>query len=269
MRTNLLLKSALGVSCALAIMVALTSQGAHSPETLAKEGIGLTGGVDPHGDSWVSIRNSFQQFENPAFVLRLLLSLTLAAACASAIAWRPGGLQRIAPAIDFEERKTLIVLGVVGAVIAELSGTSSTLAFVIFGIGALVRFRTLLDNPRATGKAILAVVIGLSCGMGSWTMAVFVTVFSWGLLLALDSKISCNLTITAGGKADMKQVREMVQALLVSHQCRVQNCKFSKSKNRLRFVLNVPAQVDRDELETEVKDKLPAEGEFEVELKVV
>ena len=79
------------------------------------------------------------------------------------------------PLADLEERKALILLGVVGAVVAELSGTSQTLAFVIFGIGALLRFRTVLDNPKLTGKAIMVVVVGLACGMGSWAMAVFVT----------------------------------------------------------------------------------------------
>src|SRR5205807_5733181 len=78
------------------------------------------------------------------------------------------------PLSDLEERKALILLGMVGAVVAELSGTSQTLAFVIFGIGALLRFRTLLDNPKLTGKAITVVVVGLACGMGSWAMAVFV-----------------------------------------------------------------------------------------------
>ncbi len=73
---------ALGVVSAVAIMLAPAAFGAHSPETLAKEGIGTTGGIDPHGDSWLSIQNSFQQFEHPAFVLRLFLSLSLAAACA-------------------------------------------------------------------------------------------------------------------------------------------------------------------------------------------
>ena len=46
----------------------------------------------------------------------------------------------------------------VGAIVAELSGSSQTLAFVIFGIGALLRFRTVLDNPKVTGKAITVVV---------------------------------------------------------------------------------------------------------------
>ena len=64
------------------------------------------------------------------------------------------------PLSDLEERKALILLGVVGAVVAELSKSSQTLAFVIFGIGALLRFRTVLDNPKLTGKAIMVVVVG-------------------------------------------------------------------------------------------------------------
>ncbi len=85
MKTRTFLTRALGVIGALTIFIAPLAFGAHSPETLAKEGIGTTGGVDPHGDSLLSIQNSFQQFEHPAFVLRLFLSLSLAAACACTI----------------------------------------------------------------------------------------------------------------------------------------------------------------------------------------
>ncbi len=116
----------------------------------------VMGGTDPHGDSLLSIQNSLQQFAHPQFVLRLFLSLSLAVGCAWVVAWHPRRATRIDPLSDFEERKALIILGVVGAIVAELSGTSPTLAFVIFGIGALLRFRTVLDNPKVTGKAILA-----------------------------------------------------------------------------------------------------------------
>src|SRR5882724_2272924 len=116
----------------------------------------------------------------------------------------------------------------VGSIIAELSGTSTTLAFVIFGVGALVRFRTVMDNPKASGKAILAVVVGLACGMGSWTMAVFVTAFSWVLLLVLDSRVTCNMTIKLDDDEDPKPLRTSVESLLLSHQCQFQSCKMSK-----------------------------------------
>ncbi len=264
-------KPLLIVLAALILALPWTALGGNPAEEMAKLGTGsatgsTTGGIDPHGDSWTSIQNSFQQFAHPEFVLRLFLSLSLAAACACTIGWRPRRFLRAAPRLDFEERKTLIILGVVGAIIAELSETSTTLAFVIFGVGALLRFRTVLDDPKATGKAILAVVLGLACGMGSWTMAVFVTVFSWVLLLILDSRVTCNMTIRID--SDPTPVQENVQTLLAARRCRIHSFKLSKNKKRMEFVFAMPAEMDRDELETDIKAQLPQDGESRVSIKV-
>src|SRR5438552_13852069 len=184
---------------------------------------GATGGIDPKGDSWVSIEKSVEQFGHPEFILRLFLSLGLAVACAYAIAWHPRRASLADPLADLEERKALILLGVVGAVVAELSGTSQTLAFVIFGIGALLRFRTVLDNPKLVGKAITVVVVGLACGMGSWAMAVFVTAFSWLLVFWLDSHASCRIRIRLEDDVDPQPIFGLMQSLLVSHHCRLQS----------------------------------------------
>ena len=185
---------AIAVVAVIALVCVLSSAafGANPAEEMAKVG---AGGIDPKGNSWLSIEKSLEQFAHPSFILRLFLSLTLAVGCAFAIAWHPRRASIRNPLADFEERKALILLGVVGAVVAELSGTSQTLAFVIFGIGALLRFRTVLDNPKLTGKAIMVVVVGLACGMGSWAMAVFVTAFSWSLMFWLDSHSSCRVRI--------------------------------------------------------------------------
>jgi hypothetical protein len=229
----------------------------------------MAGGVDPHGDSLLSIQNSLQQFAHPEFMLRLFLSLSLAVACACVIAWRPRSWKSVDPLADLEERKAFIILGVAGAVVAELSGTSPTLAFVIFGIGALLRFRTVLDNPKATGKAILVVVIGLACGMGSWTMAVFVTAFSWGLILWLDSHVTCNMTVRLDGEADPKPLQIMVQGLLAAHGCRLQSCTLSKGKRRLEFLFHMPAKLDPEKLEADVQAKLPKAGDTRIFLEML
>jgi hypothetical protein len=229
----------------------------------------ITGGVDPHGDSLMSIRNSLQQFGHPEFVLRLFLSLALAVGCAWVIAWHPRGSKHIDPVAELEERKALIILGVVGAVVAEISGTNPTLAFVIFGIGALLRFRTVLDNPKATGKAILVVVIGLACGMGSWTMAVFVTAFSWVLIYFLDSHLTYNMTIRLDGDGDARPLENVVQSLLLVHRCRLQSTTLSKGNKRLEFLFHMPAGLDRDKLEKDVRAKLPKEGEPRITLELL
>jgi hypothetical protein len=123
----------------------------------------------------------------------------------------------------------------VGAIVAELSGTSQTLAFVIFGIGALLRFRTVLDNPKVTVKAMTVVVIGLACGMGSWVMAVFVTAFSWVLIFWLDSRIACRIRIRHSREADPKEMFGAVQSFLVSRGCRLQSSPVYKGKRQVAF----------------------------------
>jgi hypothetical protein len=228
--------------------------GANPAEEMAKAG--ATGGVDPKGNSWVSIEKSVEQFAHPDFILRLFLSLALAVGCAFAIAWHPRRASLRDPLRDFEERKALILLGVVGAVVAELSGTSQTLAFVIFGIGALLRFRTLLDNPKLTGKAIMVVVVGLACGMGSWAMAVFVTAFSWLLMFWLDSHSSCEVRIRLDQAEDPRPVFDAVQSLLISHKCKLQSSSLYEDKGRMVFLLYLPNGVDPTRLEHEVRSKL-------------
>jgi hypothetical protein len=246
---------AIGIIVVIAFVLSSLASGANPAEELAKAGA-TGGGIDPKGNSWVSIQQSIEQFGHPDFIFRLFLSLILAVGCAWVIAWHPRRASLADPLADLEERKALVLLGVVGAVIAELTGTSQTLAFVIFGIGALLRFRTVLDNPKLTGKAITVVVVGLACGMGSWAMAVFVTAFSWGLLFWLDSHSSCRVRIRLDDGEDPKPVFGTVQSLLVSHKCRLQSSALYEDKGQMVFLLYIPTGVDPRQLEAEVRSRL-------------
>ncbi|HEU0207573.1 MAG TPA: MgtC/SapB family protein [Candidatus Udaeobacter sp.] len=262
----------LSISCGFVVITILNALvalafGANPAEELAKAG--ATGGIDPKGNSWVAIQQSIEQFAHPEFILRLFLSLALAVGCAWVIAWHPRRASLTDPLADFEERKVLILLGVVGAVIAELTGTSQTLAFVIFGIGALLRFRTLLDNPKLTGKAIMVVVVGLACGMGSWAMAVFVTGFTWLLLYWLDSHSSCRIRIRVDDAQDPKPVFGTVQSLLVSHKCRLQSSALYEDKGQMVFLLYIPAGTDPQQLEQEVRAKLQKNHVSKIRVDVV
>src|SRR6266704_3012635 len=253
----------------IAFLVALfsTAFGANPAEELAK--MGHTGGIDPKGNSWVSIQQSVEQFGHPDFIFRLFLSLILAVGCAYAIAWHPRRASLRDPLGDFEERKALILLGVGGAVVAELSGTSQTLAFVIFGSGALLRFRTLLDNPKLTGKAIMVVVVGLACGMGAWAMAVFVTAFTWLLVFWLDSHSSCRVRIRLDDNVDPNPIFGMMQSLLVSHNCRLQSSALYEDKGQMVFLLYIPAKIDPRKLEADVRAKLRKSDVSKIDVDVV
>lgn len=252
------------VLMALFSMLALPASGANPVEEMAR--MGSTGGVDPHGDSWQSILNSIRQFAHTGFILRLFLSLSLAVACAWLVAWHPRRSALTDPLADLEERKALIILGMVGAVVAELSGSSQTLAFVIFGIGALLRFRTVLDNPKLTGKAITVVVIGLACGMGSWAMAVFVTAFSWLLVFWLESQVGCRIKIRLDDDVDPQPVYGTVQSFLVSRHFRLESSTLIEAKRQLVFLLLIPSGLDPRQLESELRAILPMPEEARIDI---
>src|SRR6478752_3011809 len=249
----------------LVIGFSLAAYGANPAEEMAKVGT-----TDPKGDSWQAIQHSLQQFGHPEFMLRLFLSLSLAVACAWAIAWHPRRSSLANPLADLEERKTLILLGMVGAIVAELSGSSQTLAFVIFGIGALLRFRTVLDNPKLTVKAIIVVIVGLACGMGSWVMAVFVTIFSWILIFLLESRLACRIRIRLDDdEADLEQTFSTVQSMLVSRGCRLQNAALYKGKQQLEFFLHIPAELDMRKLELDLRAVLRNANSAKIALDIV
>ena len=257
------------MAVALAWMLPLGAFAANPAEEMAKGKSLIEGGIDPHGDSWRSMAHSLEQFLHPEFMLRLFLSLGLAIVCAWIVAWHPRST-RLASLSDLEERKTLILLGMVGAVVAELSGTSQTLAFVIFGIGALLRFHTVLDNPKLTVKAIIVVVVGLACGMGSWVMAVFVTIFSWILIFWLESRIACRLRIRLeDDEADLEQMFSTVQSMLASRGCRLQNSALYKGKRQLEFFLHIPAELDLRKLELDLRAMLPKTDDARITMDVV
>jgi hypothetical protein len=253
----------------LACVLPLAAFGASPMDEMSKQGIAVGGGIDPQGDSWLSMRNSLEQFLHPEFVLRLLLSLVLAVSCAWVLVWDPRRSSSLDSPLDFEERKTLILLGMVGAIVAELSGTSQTLAFVIFGIGALLRFRTALDNPKLTVKAMIVVVVGLACGMGSWVMAVFVTAFSWILIFWLDSHIACSIRIRHPREMDAKETCSAVQSFLVSRGCRLQSSPVYKGKRQAMFFLHIPAGLDLRQLESDARGTLPNADDTRIDIELV
>jgi len=212
-------------------------------------------------DHLQTIQNSVQQFLHWQYLLRLFLGFALAVTYSWALSWSPRRSVKADPASDIEEGKTLIVLGMLGAVVAEITKISPSMAFVIFGIGSLVRFRTALDDPKLTGKAIMVVVIGLACGMDQWALGGFVTLAAWTLIYWLESHASVRLKIRVSGKQDVRAVYGDVTEFLHKNRCRVKAASLFESKRSMVFIAQVPAELHASEMETVLQAKLAKAGE--------
>ena len=220
-------------------------------------------------DHLQTIQTSFQQFFHWQYLLRLFLGFTLAVIYAWLLSWSPRRSVRADPAAGIEEGKTLILLGMLGAVVAEITKLSPTMAFVIFGIGSLVRFRTALDDPKLTGKAIMVVVIGLACGMDQWALGGFVTLAAWVLIYWLESHASVRLKVAVSKKQDVRAVYGDVQEFLRNNRCRVKAANLYESKRSMVFVAQVPAELNASEMDAVLHARLAKAGEdCEIEVSV-
>jgi hypothetical protein len=60
----------------------------------------------------------------------------------------------------------------------------------LFGIGGLIRFRTILRSAVLTGQVIFITLIGLTCGLNLPHVAVLATAFGFALIYILDAQIA-------------------------------------------------------------------------------
>lgn len=214
-----------------------------------------------------SVQSSIDHFTNPWFVGSLLLGLGVAAICGLAIAWHPRRSGKGDPVEDLEQRNTLIVLAMVGAIVSELVRVEPTMALVVFGIGGLIRFRTVLDNPKVTGKAIMVVVVGLAAGLGELAMAVFFTVFAWLLIFWLDSNVGFRIRMKLGKSADAKGTLIALLDMIRRVGGRTSSAEEYEHKQQIVVVGKLPSSVDPVKFKAELIKKLPQGEDADIDLK--
>ncbi|MEE3231085.1 MAG: hypothetical protein VX272_08595, partial [Planctomycetota bacterium] len=116
-------------------------------------------------DDWGDLREGWENFGNIVYIVDVSLMLLLSIILAAVIAYHPSTRRKASNITEFEQPKTFLMYAMVGALIAQLVQTYPPMALVIFGIGGLLRFRTVVGEAKDTGRVILVTVVGLCCGL--------------------------------------------------------------------------------------------------------
>ena len=143
----------------------------------------------PQGEGWAG----FLEF---GFLAHTLLTLIVAAVLGAVIAYHPKHIERADTLSEIEAPKVFIMYSVIGAISGILVVKYTIyVGFVLFGIGGLIRFRTILSSPSLTGRVIFTMLIGLTTGMNLPHVAVLATLFAFALIYILEAQVTYRVDV--------------------------------------------------------------------------
>lgn len=200
----------------------------------------------------------WKSFTDGWLLLDMVLVLTLALVLGAVIAYHPSTRRRLTTLEHFEQPKTLLLYSVVAAVVALIVQVQPTMAFVIFGIGGLLRFRTMVGDAKDTGRVILVTVVGLCCGLKIYLVAVPATVMGWFLIYALEQQIAGIIRISGMAEQHMHESNKVHRALIEAAGCRIMGEQTKFIKREIALVVQAPTSLDREGLQAKF-DALPPE----------
>lgn len=117
-------------------------------------------------------------------VLDVLLALGLALVCALVVAWTYRATHRN---ISYSQSyvQTLIILGMLIALIMLVVGSNIARAFALVGALSVVRFRNAIKETRDVGFIFLVMAIGMACGTRFYTLAILATLLICAVILVM------------------------------------------------------------------------------------
>jgi len=191
----------------------------------------------PKGEGW-------RGFEDSRFLVNASANLLLAAVLGAAIAYHPRHLQTADTFEEIEATQIYILYAVIGSITGILVVQyGMAVGFVLFGIGALIRFRTVLRSASLTGRLIFVTLIGLSCGLDLPHVAVLVTVFGFALIFFLDARFTFRIYVRGLSGDSVTQSAKAYREALEHKNCRIISEKKDPDKGRITFIIR-SAQVD-------------------------
>jgi hypothetical protein len=191
----------------------------------------------------------WDEFGHPDKYMHAGLVLLTATVSGLILAFHPVQLGRPITRDDIEQRKTVVFYSSVGALIAIICTVAPSMAFVIFGIGGLMRFRTNTGESKATGHTIMGTLIGLCWGLGLQLVAALATLYFWVMIYALEAVRVERLVVAAVEQVNWPRATEAYKNVLTQLGCRVLSHSKSFKKAQLVFTVRVPRTFSAEDVE--------------------
>jgi MFS family permease len=205
----------------------------------------------------VDLMQGWDTFLHGWRLLDMAIVFLLAALLGAVIAYHPRTRAKASTLPELEQPKTFIMYALVGAVTAKIVEANSAMAFVVFGIGGLMRFRTDVGPAKDTGRVILTAVVGVCCGLKLLVVAVGATAFGWVLLWMLERETFTRLLVKGLPHDIVGPSAEAHRRVLSRTGIRILGERKKMLEGQVTFVLATPDGFDRERLEQEFVAGVP------------
>jgi hypothetical protein len=206
-----------------------------------------------------SLGEGWRGFADLGFLVSALSTLTLAAILGAIIAYHPRHVQTADTLEEIEAPKVYIMYAVIGALIGIMVVKYGlVVGFVLFGIGGLIRFRTVLRSASLTGHVIFVTLIGLSCGLDLPHVAVLATAFGFVLIYVLNARMTYRINVRALPSERVVEAAAAYRGVLEQQGCRIMREKTNPGKERVTFIFRSARHVTRHHLEELLEAKIDA-----------
>jgi uncharacterized membrane protein YhiD involved in acid resistance len=243
-------------SWALALLVLCVPALAFAQNVFAPSG--GSGGSDNDAKGIDILFEGWSSFSNGWMLLDMCAVLVMALILGAFIAYHPSTRRRVSSLDHFEQPKTFLMYAMVAAVVALIVKVQPAMAFVIFGIGGLLRFRTMVGEAKDTGRVILVTVLGLCCGLKIYVVALPAAVIGWLVIYFLEQQIAGIIRISGVAKEKLREAVESHRALIEKGECSIIGEQSKFQKREFLFVVSAQPSFDREALQTEF-ETLPEE----------
>jgi hypothetical protein len=197
----------------------------------------------PPGEGWPG-------FSDLDFLLGAFLKLILATALGAVIGFHPRRIRTADTLEEIEAPKVSIVYAVIGSLIGILVVKYGlVVGFVLFGIGGLIRFRTVMRSAQLTGQVIFVTLIGLTCGLDLPHVAVLATAFDFILTFFLEARITYRVDVRGLPPDRFAEASGAYRAVLTGHSYRVLSETKRPENGRICFIFRSAGRDTRQHIE--------------------
>jgi len=205
-----------------------------------------------------SVALGWEGFLDFGFMLHTLSILILAALLGSLIGFHPASRRRVDRLREADMPQVFVMYAVIGAVIGlAVAEFGMVVGVVVFGIGGLMRFRSVTDTTDDTVRLIAVTLAGLTAGLGLLPLAVITTLFAFSLVYFFDTHPACRIRIAELPADRLAECTAAYRERLTENRCKIIAERQSPAKKRVEFVFRMPRRSTREQLDAALNGIAP------------